>query len=56
MIDTKEKEYEYENKISQNTSEPTEDMESNWEEVIESFDELGLKKDLLRGKLINPYI
>jgi hypothetical protein len=25
-------------------------MESNWEEVIESFDELGLKKDLLRGK------
>jgi hypothetical protein len=24
-------------------------MESNWDEVIESFDELGLKKDLLRG-------
>jgi hypothetical protein len=28
-------------------------MESNWEEVIESFDDLGLKKDLLRGNLKN---
>jgi len=26
------------------------EMESNWEETIETFDELGLKKDLLRGK------
>jgi hypothetical protein len=25
-------------------------MESNWEETIETFDELNLKKDLLRGK------
>jgi hypothetical protein len=25
-------------------------MESNWDQTIESFDELGLKKDLLRGK------
>jgi translation initiation factor 4A len=27
----------------------TEVMESNWTETVESFDELGLKKDLLRG-------
>lgn len=26
------------------------EMESNWEETVETFDELGLKKDLLRGK------
>jgi hypothetical protein len=26
------------------------EMETNWDQVIESFDELGLKKDLLRGK------
>ena len=26
------------------------EMESNWEETIETFDELNLKKDLLRGK------
>jgi len=26
------------------------EMETNWEETIETFDELGLKKDLLRGK------
>jgi hypothetical protein len=25
------------------------EMESNWEETIETFDELNLKKDLLRG-------
>jgi len=25
------------------------EMETNWEETIETFDELGLKKDLLRG-------
>jgi hypothetical protein len=36
--------------LSLTTSEPSEEMESNWDEVIESFDELGLKKDLLRGK------
>ena len=28
------------------------EMESNWEETIETFDELNLKKDLLRGKKI----
>jgi len=27
----------------------SEDMESNWDETVESFDELNLKKDLLRG-------
>jgi len=26
------------------------EMETNWEETIETFDELGLKKDLLRGE------
>jgi hypothetical protein len=26
------------------------EMESNWDEVVETFDELNLKKDLLRGK------
>jgi translation initiation factor 4A len=25
------------------------DMESNWDETVETFDELGLKKNLLRG-------
>ena len=31
------------------------EMESNWEETIETFDELNLKKDLLRGKNITKY-
>lgn len=26
------------------------EMETNWEQTIDTFDELGLKKDLLRGK------
>ena len=29
------------------------EMETNWEETIETFDELNLKKDLLRGKYIS---
>ena len=33
----------------ENTEIPVEDMETNWNEQVESFDELGLKKDLLRG-------
>lgn len=30
---------------------PDEEMTSNWDEMVESFDELGLKKELLRGRL-----
>ncbi len=26
-----------------------EEMQSNWDQFVETFDELGLKKDLLRG-------
>ena len=26
-----------------------EEMTSNWDQMVETFDELGLKKDLLRG-------
>jgi translation initiation factor 4A len=46
------------NKIEQieNTTDPkqvegegTIEMESNWDETVETFDELNLKKDLLRG-------
>jgi translation initiation factor 4A len=33
----------------ENTELSTEDMETNWNETIETFDELDLKKDLLRG-------
>ena len=37
----------------QKKEENTMEMESNWEETIETFDELNLKKDLLRGKKNN---
>ena len=42
-MDTEQKKEEKENVM---------EMESNWEETIETFDELNLKKDLLRGKEI----
>jgi hypothetical protein len=35
----------------QKNNENVMEMESNWEETIETFDELNLKKDLLRGKI-----
>ncbi len=28
-------------------------METNWDQTVDSFDDLGLKKDLLRGKSNN---
>jgi len=34
-------------------NENLEEMTSNWDQVVETFDELGLKKDLLRGMCFN---
>ena len=33
-----------------------EDIETNWEEVTESFDDMGLKEDLLRGIYAYGYL
>jgi translation initiation factor 4A len=44
------------NEQNENTNDPKQgeteaavEMESNWDETVETFDELNLKKDLLRG-------
>lgn len=44
--------HNFRNGTNQNEGQEEITMESNWDQVIESFDELGLKKDLLRGKKI----
>lgn len=44
-----EEEIQKENNQSNNQLEIDLEMQTNWEEVIETFDELELNKDLLRG-------
>lgn len=42
-------EAEEEKGIESKTEETEEEIVSNWEEKVDSFDELGLKEELLRG-------
>lgn len=45
----KETELEEQKGTEEKTEVPEEEIVSNWEEKVETFDELGLKEELLRG-------
>jgi len=52
MIKTLSKDKEnniFRDKNMKESEKDTEEMTSNWDQTVETFDELGLKKDLLRG-------